>query len=245
MKVLSRLRFGYLRPLSRFSEQNIEVECKFRYTKAIEARIRDHGTYLGTKSFTDIYWDTAFPHRLTTRDIWLRQRDAAWEIKVPLSRLPALGVSDAYKETHGLEKVRAFLEKQPFLVSGDGTPPLEGLGLSPFAEITTIRSSFSIVPGFDKTVSVKIDLDCAGTYLIGECEVMLGSESVQDLEIATKTLARVCAELSLDTQPPIRGKVLEFIATHRPRHYQLLEDCGLIQQKLARSVITGNLNPLH
>ena len=41
------------------------------------------GKELGTKTFTDIYYDTA-GCSLTRRDMWLRCRDGAWELKLPV-----------------------------------------------------------------------------------------------------------------------------------------------------------------
>ena len=64
----------------------IEVERKFEPEDAAQLRARieqNGGALLGEKSFTDIYYDTA-ECSLTRRDMWLRSRDGAWELKLPV-----------------------------------------------------------------------------------------------------------------------------------------------------------------
>ncbi len=219
----------------RTSCAHTEVECKFRYTDAVEAILAALGKPLGTKRFTDVYWDTNGCH-LTTNDLWLRQRDGVWELKVPAFAANTMGSVDVYDEHHGLERVDAFLSKQMAKLSltrdGTGTPPMETFGLHPFAVIVTNRTSFAVTPSFDKSnIVVRVDLDRTDTnYKIGECELLV--TDANDVQRAGGILQKFCRELALDTTPPIRGKVLEFIAHNRPKHYEMLVDCGLVQQKL-------------
>ena len=64
----------------------IEVEKKFTapdcawLAKCVK---ETGGTDIGKKSFTDVYYDTA-ACVLTRKDIWLRCRDGAWELKLPV-----------------------------------------------------------------------------------------------------------------------------------------------------------------
>ena len=65
---------------------SIEVERKFEAPEhsVLAASVEKlGGTTIGTKSFTDVYYDTA-GCSLTRRDIWLRARDGAWELKLPV-----------------------------------------------------------------------------------------------------------------------------------------------------------------
>jgi adenylate cyclase class IV len=64
----------------------IEVERKFNLPSGKD--LSDRVTALGGEvkgkvQFTDSYWDTA-GCTLTRRDVWLRQRDGAWELKLPV-----------------------------------------------------------------------------------------------------------------------------------------------------------------
>ncbi len=214
----------------RFS--HIEVECKFRFNEDTERRIRKAGSSLGSKEFTDVYWDTN-GFALTTRDMWLRERNTKWELKLPLSFDGQEQTVDVYDELHGLEKIQAHLAQLSCLENAkDGRSPMSRFGLKPFAEITTIRTSY-LLPFED--IEVRVDLDRAGGYLIGECELILAKEDATNIIRASELLREFCAKFALDTTPPIRGKVLEFIHVNSQNHYKMLEECGLIRRKLMRT----------
>lgn len=64
----------------------IEVEKKFTapdYESLSKCVKEGGGTDIGTKSFTDVYYDTS-ACVLTRKDTWLRCRDGAWELKLPV-----------------------------------------------------------------------------------------------------------------------------------------------------------------
>lgn len=58
----------------------IEVEVKFPFTKAEEDKIQAISKLISIKRFTDHYFDNN-SYTLTSKDIWLRQRDDKWECK--------------------------------------------------------------------------------------------------------------------------------------------------------------------
>ncbi len=230
--------FGCLR---RSLSAHVEVECKFRFSEDTEQKVRAAaaaagGHSLGSKQFTDVYWDVPGSYLLTCRDFWLRQRNAEWELKVPLSFDAQHASVDVYDEVHGLDKVLAHLEKLDFLGGEEqqSCHPFGRFGLKEFAKISTFRTSYLV--SFGKDVSVRVDLDRAGAYKIGECELILQEQDSVSISRASHTLEEFCREFALDTTPPIRGKVLEFISVNSPHHYKMLEQCGLIQRKLMRSV---------
>eukprot|EP00741_Cyanophora_paradoxa_P008088 tig00001258_g7827.t1 len=84
----------------------IEVERKFAVTPEDEARVERALRLRSEKSFTDVYYDApGFP--LTRRDVWLRERSGAWELKRP-ALLPGAGGEggapdgvDRYEEVEG------------------------------------------------------------------------------------------------------------------------------------------------
>lgn len=217
----------------RIWSSHIEVECKFRFTDDSERRIREVGHSVGSVEFTDVYWDSHAVFPLTTRDMWLRERNKKWELKLPLSFDGQEKTVDVYDELHGFEKIQTYLERLPFLAHAyDGQLPMTKLGLKPFAKITTFRASYLL--DFEN-VRVKVDLDRADGYMIGECELILEKQDAQGIVRASEVLGEFCKTFELDTSPPIRGKVLEFIHSNSQRHYKMLEECGLIERKLMRS----------
>ncbi len=69
------------RPRNRpLSNDMIEIEKKVRLTEKHLLEISKKGKLLGEKTFTDIYYDTP-EYKLTTQNIWLRERDAQFELK--------------------------------------------------------------------------------------------------------------------------------------------------------------------
>jgi hypothetical protein len=71
----------------------VEVEVKFAPSAAAAAWLRDNSDVVGVLAMRDVYWDRPARGRagavmadawpLAHRDMWLRQRNAAWELKVP------------------------------------------------------------------------------------------------------------------------------------------------------------------
>src|SRR5271167_4548511 len=72
----------------------IEIEKKVRLSEEHLLEISKKGKLLGEKTFTDIYYDTP-EYKLTTQNIWLRERDAKFELKAPVK---VSGRVDSYEE---------------------------------------------------------------------------------------------------------------------------------------------------
>ena len=59
----------------------IEVEKKISISDEELAKIESSGTFLGSEIITDIYFDTP-DFRYTTNDIWLRERECHFQLKI-------------------------------------------------------------------------------------------------------------------------------------------------------------------
>ncbi len=67
----------------------IEIERKFRVTDSIIAYCENHATHKTYVEFTDTYYDNT-SYDLTRKDMWLRERNGKWELKLPaLVSLPS------------------------------------------------------------------------------------------------------------------------------------------------------------
>jgi inorganic triphosphatase YgiF len=93
----------------------IEVERKYEADASAEELTRRvealGGRSKGVVTFTDAYYDT--PDRaLCAQDVWLRRRDAAWEIKLPVlaDARRSGGERSVFREVEGARDVlREFL----------------------------------------------------------------------------------------------------------------------------------------
>lgn len=213
---------------------NIEVECKFRYNQDTKLVIQKAGHKLSEKRFTDEYFDLIPQYALSTKDIWLRKRDSTWEIKIPAQNTGKRNGIDSYQELYGEDKIQNFLSSQKLDIKSDSPFP-KNFGLSTFAVINTHRESYLVEKQFENiTAKVQVDFDDVDGYLIGECELMLKSSNQIDLTNAKKILQEFCKDFSLQTHPPVPGKVLNYISNNSPEHYKMLEKAGLLAQKLSK-----------
>jgi thiamine-triphosphatase len=96
--------------------------------------------------------------------------------------------------------------------------------LVPFCEIVTTRRKYSI-----ENFTIDLDLTDFG-YQIGEVELMVENKE-GEAQRATEQIEALCKEFNLDTKPPIRGKVLEYIYRTNPALYEKWERAGLLNNK--------------
>ena len=208
----------------------IEVEKKFAAPSdhaALEAAVvAEGGTHLGTKSFTDVYYDTA-GCSLTRRDMWLRCRDGAWELKLPVEEdaRRSGGERTVFTEVEGEEAVAKALQSLLPVAEAPQTPLAELLAsaqVSPFAEFSTSRSKWTMG-------SASIDADVASFgHAVMEIEVMCSSQA--EVAAAEAEIARV-ADL-LGAQPLSKGsggKLETYIRRHCPSVLEQLVEAGVLR----------------
>ena len=65
----------------------IEVEKKFSVTPDIKMRLTQGAELLGEREMNDVYYDTS-SYTLTLEGKYLRCRNGAWELKIPLLMFP-------------------------------------------------------------------------------------------------------------------------------------------------------------
>ena len=209
----------------------IEVEKKFVapsdhavMAASVEAQ---GGKELGTKRFTDVYYDTA-DCSLTRRDTWLRERDGAWELKLPVyeDARRSGGERTVFTEVEGEAAVAAALrDLLPGIDEKMSAQPLSEMlnaaQVLPFAEFSTTRSKW-------KLGNANIDADVASFgHAVMEIEVLCKSES--DVDEAEAEVARV-ADI-LGAQPlsgSMGGKLETYIRRHCPSVLAQLVEAGVL-----------------
>ena len=194
-----------------------------------EVVLKGGGEKLGAKEFTDTYFDTS-GCLLTRQDVWLRQWDGEWELKVPAGGGAVTrsgGERTVFREVEGEDAVLdALLESQPSLakVAKPGTTLpalLEAAGLTSFASFSTARACY-------KFSSTKIDADVASFgHAVLEIEVMVHDKS--EIDQAEAEIQRV-AEL-IGAQPMSKGaggKLETYIRRYCPDVYASLVDAKIL-----------------
>lgn len=200
------------------------------------------------KTFTDVYFDNS-TYTLTTRDMWLRKRDATLELKWPAvlgesgATPEGLRPVDHYNEDTVLDEIAKVLRcSAPSLASLPPPPSstaahpvsewLKACHLSPFASLVTHRSRYRVTLAGS---TVHVDLDevefssqSKEVYRVGEVELLEAAPGSNPNE----ALGEVLKALGVESSKPVKGKVLEYLSRHSPKHWDALEAAGHLTKKL-------------
>jgi adenylate cyclase class IV len=216
-------------------KKEIEVEAKFSFSDTQEREILSLGKLIGKKKMTDLYWDIVANYPLTTRDIWLRQRDFKWEIKIPMldQKGNKVATVEQYEELTSEEDIYQYLKNKSFFITHTeqrGTS-LEDILLrnnfSVIAKITTDRTTLSI-----SNIHVDLDKVDGSNYRVGEIEVMVSSTN--EIPQAEEQIKKLASNLGVQVGDGMMGKVLHYISTTSPVHWEKLVESGLIAMKLGK-----------
>lgn len=194
-----------------------EVEKKVALKEADLKTIERLGTFLGSRILTDTYFDTA-DFRYTTNDIWLRERECQFELKIGVRGIK--GQVDRYEEVTNESKIlkKLGLEKEKDLYKA-----LTNAKIFPYATFQTARRKYQIE-------EFTIDLDLAYfddfIYRIAEIEMVVNKES--KISQAEKSIIQFIERLGLDLNQPVKAKLIEFLSQKNPTHYQALVASGIV-----------------
>ena len=232
-----------------------EIERKFRLTPDVRARLARLAAPSLRSTFTDRYFDSR-AYELTSRDLWLRRRDAVWELKSPQPQpqgdLASGGLEgvDFYRETRDWPTIAATAARltsvrlaPPFPSAGaageEAEAWLAARGVALFANVVTVRERRSLE--LARGHRVRLDLDAVSfladdnatrelsRYDIGEVELVAAGGEMS----SSAALADVFEQLGIGIET-VRGKLLELLTRHRPEHYEALRKSGLLATKLGR-----------
>ena len=196
----------------------IEVERKYDasvvsvdvLTKTVESL---GGETKGVVTFTDVYYDTP-DASLAAKDTWLRARDGAWEIKVPLEGDDTAprsgGERSVFREVEGpgacLHELNAALLGAPandLDAEAALIAAMKTLDVHPFAKFTTERAKFSL-DGAD------VDVDAA-SFGHGVCEVEVLCAYESQVPDAEAKISYVAQRLGLTPLSDSGGKLETYI----------------------------------
>lgn len=206
--------------------------------------------------YVDKYYDDS-SYSLTTKDMWLRQRNDSFELKwtqQPIQDLfhdgNTISGIDFYNESTDWKTIADVLAAStPHSLDGCAFEKLDALTLPDalakqsiveFVSLLTKRTRHRLeVMTVSGTVEVNIDIDRvefnsrAGAdlepYLIGEVELISATSDDAD-----RVMQQVFQELNISMKP-VRGKLLEFLFRYRPKHFEALEISGVIGSKLGEN----------
>jgi len=188
----------------------IEVEKKFVLAPDREMLILQESTFLKEVVFTDSYFDYA-DWRMTTTDTWLRSRDGAWELKVPLNTVGKNRFSDQYREIETEVEIIAYLG---FDTSKSLAQSLAEKGIVAFCTITTTRRKYS-----RNDFTIDVDTMDFGYHL---CEIEKMVETEDQIADAEREIMVFAKSFDLPTTR-VRGKVLEYLRRNNPAHMKAIE----------------------
>jgi len=220
----------------------IEVERKYDASSVSVETLRETveslgGVAKGVVTFTDVYYDTP-DAALAAKDTWLRTRDGAWEIKVPLQgderERRSGGERSVFREVEGagpcLRELNIALGADPEEGSGDDVVALAAAmarsRVAPFAEFTTRRAKFELD-------GASVDVDAA-SFGHAVCEVEVLCAHASRVPDAEAEIAYVASRLGLTPLTDSGGKLESFIRRNCPTHLRVLVEAGYLKPTPAR-----------
>jgi thiamine-triphosphatase len=194
-----------------------EVEKKVAVSETVLKGIEQQGTFLGTKMITDTYFDTE-DHRFTTNDIWLRERNCQFELKIGIRGMR--GSIDHYEE---IKSEREILKKLGLETARDLQKALAKAQIYPYATLQTIRRKYQIG-------QFCIDLDLAYfddfIYRIAEIELLVSDQT--KISQAEEDLEKFVEEMGFNNTAPIQAKLIAYLYEKQRGHYDALVEAGIV-----------------
>ncbi|XP_051542947.1 thiamine-triphosphatase [Myxocyprinus asiaticus] len=225
----------------------VEVERKFVCDAEIMGKLKDIGAKcIGQHQFQDQYFDSP-DFILTLKDFWLRCREGLWELKCPavigakpedetdtlctryreITSFPLIqsevrrlirehtaeGSESNSSQREQIDKVTENEDTES--CSADDTKWLTDLNLVCFAAYKTDRCSYILER---EEGAVRVDLDQADFgYCVGEIEVLVPEGD--DMNAALQRITRITAELGLNSEKSVEGKMHVYLQRYQPDHY--------------------------
>jgi len=191
----------------------IEIEKKFIPEEGDIERITKGAEFISETVNDDTYYDKDFS--LTKKDIYVRRRNGAFEMKVGIRRRGFEGIISTYEEVNNENAIREKLGVIGATKKGNLKEDLEASGYSPFGAWKTTRRKY-------KKGEFTIDVDSVDYgYEVIEIELLV--ESPDDMDKATNKILDFAKESGL-TKSPKTGKVSQFLIRNYPEEYKEIRE---------------------
>lgn len=199
----------------------IEIEKKFLLTTEQQGALLEDATELGEKLVNDSYLDTK-DYSLTKNDLWFRERDGAFELKMPLKS----GAGVATNRYHELTEETDIARELGLGEAGDLKIALQQAGIEKFMTCYTQRKSYE-KQGFHIDVDTVTYADSPFSYSIAEIELLVEDE--QEADAAEARIIEFANQFDLVIDQVVLGKVAAFLKSEKPEHYNALVTAGVLK----------------
>ncbi len=199
-----------------------EVEQNFNLSPDQTARLLTGAEFRHEKTILDTYFDTT-SYALSCKDMWLRDRNGRFELKVPAD-MHGASVIDQYEEIENEEGIRRAIGLPR---DGNMSDDLAKNGYQPFCACTTLRKTY-LKDGFTIVLDEVSYRDSAWTYKT--CEIELLVETREQMPDASRRIVEFARANGLNSEY-LLGKVVAYLQHERPKHYDALVNAGVIERE--------------
>jgi len=200
----------------------IEIEKKFLLTKEQQRRLLDNAQELGSAVVEDSYFDTD-TFGITLKDLWFRERDGMYELKVPLKSGTGSHTTNRY---HEITDVKEIARELGLSGEGDFETKLKDAGIKKFITCFTRRASYE-KQGFHIDIDAATYLDSPFIYALAEIELLINSESEADE--AEQRIVEFAQSMGIATDVVVTGKIAAYLEAEKPEHFKALVDAGVLR----------------
>lgn len=194
-----------------------EIELKFKVNQEQNIDLLKGATFIARESFHDVYYDYS-DYRLSLNDIWLRSRNGAFLLKLPLksTTYEALAVQKnrPKQEIEGLDQIMAELGIKN--ITDSLHQNLLAAGITALYSYDNVREKYrmgSMVLDLDKTTW--------SGHEFHMCEIEMVVEHENDIPSALEKIKAFALSCGLKVEY-VDSRLLEIIKLQSPQHYQKL-----------------------
>lgn len=196
----------------------IEIEKKFQLSADEQARLLKGAKLQFDATLTDTYYETS-DYRLVKSDWWLRNRDGAFQLKIPIESSASMSTTaNMYHELEAEAEIRNALElpNQGSTLSDD----LAAAGFLPFVEAHSQRQSYE-KDGFHIDVDNVTYAGSEARYMLAEVELLIEDES--EAPEAVRRIDEYVSSYHIAVNQPTDGKIIAYIRSFLPEHFKAFE----------------------
>lgn len=186
--------------------QCLEIEQKFSVPKDYKTSLLSAGaTLVSTKPLKDVYWDTP-ELSLLKQDVWLRQRESTWELKVPIGDSQYENGVTQYREVEGRVEVEKEVASYTEAIMND---------MVVLVTVESKRESWQL-----NKFNITIDSLIEDNWSVGEVELVVTNQS--EMENARVRVQELASNLGFTFQK--YGKVRHCLRNQNPRALKVLQE---------------------